>query len=230
MNKFLIALFVIAAIQSSLTLPLDNENAVQSLKDTQRYKLIEDAYGNFQKSLWPVEVFPSMLNYIKDLKKWSENDAALKNSPQHVSLRQSIGKCLELLEKLATDADNCELQISLRTEHERLKKLFKSQENHKLQEGWLMKYADMMLVMRPILKKSSEKFHLWLATTVQTFINSLDANGKQENDDILHWYEKFAKEDDDIRQHILAIEFMGLFPDERPILEAKCKIQFANNF
>uniref|UniRef100_A0A1I8Q706 Uncharacterized protein n=1 Tax=Stomoxys calcitrans TaxID=35570 RepID=A0A1I8Q706_STOCA len=230
MNKFLIAVFVIAAIQSSQTLPLDNENAVQSVKDTQRYKLIEDAYGNFQKSLWPVEVFPPMLNYIKDLKKWSENDAALKNSPQHVALRQSIGKCLELLEKLATDADNCELQIALRTEHERLKKLFKSQENHKLQEGWLMKYADMMLVMRPIMKKSSEKFHLWLATTVQTFINSLDANGKQENDDILHWYEKFAKEDDDIRQHILAIEFMGLFPDERPILETKCKIQFANNF
>ncbi|XP_075149966.1 uncharacterized protein LOC142224041 [Haematobia irritans] len=230
MKTYIFAFAFVVAVQLTAALPTDGQNEIHSLIETKRYKLIENAYGNFQKSLWPAEILPPIKDYMNDLKKWSDNEVGLKNSKQHTDLQQAIEKCLDLLKKLTLDPENCEHQLALRKEHDHLKTLVKSLENIRLKEDWMMKNANLMLKMRPILKKSSEKFHIKLAKEVETYIQGLNEAEKLEDHDILEWYKKFSQEIDHIRMNILTIEFMGMFPDERAFLEAKCKIQFSNNF
>lgn len=207
---------------------MGNTSDIASLKATKRFKLIESIYRDFQKSIWPEEIYPRMTEYLTDLNTWSHANDQLKATSNYQEIQEYIANCLQLIKELSKDPENCEKQLALRVENGKLKTVFNTLENEKLQGLWLAKYAEFILHVRSDLKNASEKFYTSLINQVNAYIQNLNDFEKSEEIDIIRWYEKFNKESDNIRKNILTIEFMGLFPDEREILEAKCKIQFSN--
>lgn len=214
--------------QFTLGGPLDNTSDIASLKATKRFKLIESIYRDFQKSLWPEKIYPRMTEYLTDLNTWSKTNDQLKTTSNYQEIQEYIANCLQLIKELSTDPENCEKQLALIVENGKLKTLFNTLENEKLQGLWLAKYAEFILHLRSDLKNASEKFYTSLKNQVNAYIQNLNDFEKTEEIDIIYWYEKFNKASNNIRKYILTIQFMGQFPHERQLLEAKCKIQFSN--
>lgn len=201
----------------------------EKLKETKRFKLLEFAYENLRKTIWPEEVYTKMSEYVEALKKWSQEDDHLRNANFYGDFEEALENCAILLKGLKTDPGNCQKQKSLKFNNDKIRSIFQSVTNDDhLQYGWTSKYSDMVLQLRDVMRNSFEKFFVKLEEKVKDFIGKLNEAEEHENADIVQWQEKFSQETNYIRKEILVIEFMGLFPDERPLVESKCKIRYTN--
>uniref|UniRef100_A0A1I8PYV1 Uncharacterized protein n=1 Tax=Stomoxys calcitrans TaxID=35570 RepID=A0A1I8PYV1_STOCA len=226
--KWTLLLVAIIAVQPILSTAVPESNEISDLQQSKRYKLVAFAFENLHRSLWPEELYPAMKNYLNDVKKWSDHDEMLQQSQYYVKIQQTLKTCLDLLEELSNHPFNCSQETALKAKHDTLKALFKSVESERCQQMWASKYLDFTLQMRTILRKSADKFYILLTAAVAAYDKSLDEVEEYEEVDILRWNERFIKETDFSRKQLLTIEFMGLFPDERNILESDCKIQYTN--
>uniref|UniRef100_T1P8T6 Uncharacterized protein n=1 Tax=Musca domestica TaxID=7370 RepID=T1P8T6_MUSDO len=170
-----------------------------------------------------------MSEYVEALKKWSQEDDHLRNANFYGDFEEALENCAILLKGLKTDPGNCQKQKSLKFNNDKIRSIFQSVTNDDhLQYGWTSKYSDMVLQLRDVMRNSFEKFFVKLEEKVKDFIGKLNEAEEHENADIVQWQEKFSQETNYIRKEILVIEFMGLFPDERPLVESKCKIRYTN--
>ncbi|XP_075149967.1 uncharacterized protein LOC142224042 [Haematobia irritans] len=220
-------LALMGSVQVVLSNSYQGSNEISDLQNTKRYKLISFINENLRMSIWPQELYPKMWDYLSDVKNDDDVDMP-KSSLNYGEIQQTLGNCLKHLRYLKEDPNNCEHQKSLKANHDRLKALIKTHGSPSLQQMWTSKYIDFTLQMRNILRNASEKFYRLLALSVDSFIKSLDEVEEYEEVDILRWNDKFLMETDIVKKQILLIELMGLFADERNILELECKIQYAN--
>ncbi|XP_073821692.1 uncharacterized protein [Musca autumnalis] len=230
MKGLSIVLLMVAfvAIKTTYAVPLEPRTADETIKETKRFKLLEFAYDNLRKTIWPDAAFNKINDYVQAMKKWSDEDQYLQNSKIYGEVKEAVDNCIILLRALKTDPENCQKQQSLKYNNYKIRSIFQSVKDDHLQFGWIPKYSYLVLQLRNINHISFEQFFVQLEEKVKKFINDLKETEKDDNADIIQWHEKFRKESSYIRKEILVIEFMGLFPDERPLVESECKIRYTN--
>ncbi|XP_073821693.1 uncharacterized protein [Musca autumnalis] len=237
--NIILLLVVFVAIKTTYAVPLESFEEVgptidvsptteEKLKETKRFKVLEFAYDNLRKTIWPQEAITKINDYVQALRRWSEEDQYLQNSKIFGEFEEAVDNCIILLRALKTDPGNCQKQKSLKYNNDKIRSIFQSLNDDHLQYGWTSKYTNLILELREVNRNYFEKFFVQLEEKVKEFINNLNEAEEDENADIIQWHEKFTKETIYVRKEILVIEFMGLFPDERPLVESKCKIRYSN--
>ncbi|XP_013114832.2 uncharacterized protein LOC106092490 [Stomoxys calcitrans] len=235
-NKLLIWMALLALINIEITLGLpqalegsanDVFNA-ESVKETKRFTLAKFAYENLRRSLWPKEIYPKMAEYISGLQEWCERDESWLIFPKYPQLQESLDNCRILLKGLMANPENCPKQLALQSNHDNIRSIFQDIEEENVKNEWTSRYMAFVLDIRPILVKSAQEFYEQLADKVKSYIANLKEEEAAEGADILAWNEKFTSDIDNVRKEVSVIEFMGLFPDERSVLENKCKVQYKN--
>ncbi|XP_075149963.1 olfactory-specific 9 [Haematobia irritans] len=218
--KILIKIFVaVAAIEISAAAPTLNSDPQPPSYYQERYEIFDSILiqmNNISSGivLSQTKTYPQIL---KDYNEWLEQNKdhlAIKEIQKHKDLKENLENVIHNTESFIKDPLNCDAQSKMHSGFFNVVRLVQEIDNEDIHEIWRKHQQQHPGKEEELDEESFKEFLPKLKKQMEHFLNNLDDRGREENKDLIKWFNEFQSKNDFDSQMDTLEDVQNLFEKE----------------